>query len=184
MPKQAGKLASRYAKALLGVVKQQGGEELIRAASDQIQSLGAAWENEPELSSTLLSPMLDRAARRRALSQILEVHGVCASVKRLVELLFDRERLAFLPQIGKAYARLADEALGVVAVKVLTARDLEDAEKEEIAAGLRAKLDGSPNFHWEIRPELLGGIVVEFGGKVLDASLSGKLGRFERQLLA
>ncbi len=194
MSKAAGKLANRYARALLRAVEREQGSNGEPSPAQQVgnalASFAHAWESEKLLSTSILNPMFDKAERQSALLQIARNAGLPDVLIRFLEVVFDRDRIAALPQISSAFSEMADAAAGMVQVEVVTARGISDEERGRIQENLGGRLfaqSGSARrleFRWKISPEILGGMVVKFGGKVLDGSVKGRIERIERALVA
>lgn len=187
MAKQVGKIAKRYARALLRAVEQEMGiDGEVSPAQDvarQLRAFAEIWENDPQLSLFISNPMFNSEERENALVSVAGAGGLPEIAKRFLRVLFKRDRLMALPEIVSVFSEEADEAAGVVRVQVTTARSVDGGEQAEIENLIRSKVDGTPNFRWDIDGSLIGGIRVRFGGKVVDGSLFGRLERLERQLL-
>ena len=80
-------------------------------------------------------------------------------VKRLVELLSTRDRLALLPDVAEAYAELANAAHGVVAAEVVSAVPLAAEHKRALEAALKGTA-ASVELRTRVDPSLIGGLVV------------------------
>lgn len=188
MAKPVGKLARRYARAFVRAVQDTRGSEGRPTPAQQVAAeldrFIAAWNGQSELSQSIVNPMFEKGERQKALAAVAEVLGLSDIARRLLDLVFERDRIPFIEQIVAAFKELADEAAGVVHVEVSVARRISDEERRRIEDSLRQKIAGSLSFVWNTRPELLGGMVIRFGGKVIDGSLQGRLERIERALLA
>ena len=194
MSKAAGKLANRYARALIRAVEREQGS--VGEPSPAQQVAGAlsgfvpTWETEKILSTSIQNPMFDKGERQNALLQIARDAGLQDVLIRFLEVVFDRDRIAALPEISTAFSTLADASAGMVRVEVVTARGISDDERWKIQENLGGRLFAQSGtakrleFHWKISPEIMGGMVVKFGGKVLDGSVKGRLERIERALVA
>ena len=185
MSKKSGKLARRYAQALLTAARKEGisdNKELLALATT-VQTVASYYESDANLQGALLSPAFPKAERERAL------HAVCTSLQlpqiatRAIELLFQRDRLSQLPQIAATFVELANREAGIVEVQISTPQALGADEQQRIAKSLAQLIGGTPVFNWHVAPELLGGMVVRYGGKVIDGSVAGKLGRLQNELM-
>ncbi len=187
MGKYSGRLAQRYAKALLRSLQAETEKEQIGLTLQQVSGelLGFAriWSAQKELSSSIVNPMFPKEERGNALLTLARAAGMSELGQRFIRVVFERERAAALPEIASAFAALADEAASVVRVEVTVARNVSSDEARAIQLDLRHRIPGDPVFSWKVDPVILGGMIVRYGGKVLDGSLSGQLERLERKLL-
>ena len=190
MSKKIGKLAKRYARALLGRVQEDakglGDSALSLRLQDVAKSLtnfADLWERDPELSSLIVNPMFEASQRKNALMEVVKLANLPDVAVRFVEVLFERERIAALPEIASTFKEFADEVARVVHVKVTTARPVENAERAEIEQNVSSRISGKADFSWRVDPALLGGMTIEYLGRVIDGSLAGRLSAFERKLV-
>jgi len=186
LAKKSGKLASRYARALLASVEKElgvkGSPSPAQKAAVELSSFASIWEKDQELGNVLLSPMFAREQRAAALQSVVKEAGISEITQKFLRVVFERDRIAALPEIAEAFAVVADRAASVVRVKVSTARKIDAAEAKSIESDVSGKIGGSPEFSWSVDPELLGGVIIEYSGQVFDGSLSGQLGRIEKEL--
>jgi F-type H+-transporting ATPase subunit delta len=87
-----------------------------------------------------------------------------------------------MSEVARRFSEEVRSALSVLAVKVTTARELPESQKEEISKMMSAKSERVLEFAWFVNQALLGGIVLEYAGKKYDSSISGALENLKEQL--
>lgn len=191
MAKHVQKLALRYARSLLNAVKRDsgqvhasGGRSPAQTVADQLRRFVAEYWSDPTLVDAMQNPMFEKGQRQQALASIARQAGLPEVATRFLEVVFERDRIAALPQIVDSYAGLTDEEAGIVKVRVVTAQPVDGEERHTVEENLRRKIQGSLSFEWREDPEILGGMLVSYGAKVLDGSLRGRLEQIERRLNA
>lgn len=174
-----GRLARRYAKALLDLARSEGtphesGDELARAVT--------AFE-EPRLRPLCLSPALERTIRVKNTKQVVAALGLSKIAGNLVAILAERDRLALLPEVARWYETLLDHELGRARVTIRSAVPLAPAQKNDVIEVAR-RLSGRREVlaMTEVDPELLGGVVLDVGGTVYDGSLKAQLIRLSKEM--
>ena len=174
-----GRLGKRYARAVLALAREDGtleatGEELNRAA---------ATFDEPRLRPLVLSPVIDAGARRQTARGVAEALGLSPTVRNLIGLLAERDRLAILPDVARWYDALLDDELGRTRVAIRSATALSAAERNELIE-LARRLTGRGKILAanELDAELLGGVVLDIGGTVYDGSLKTQLARLTKEM--
>ena len=186
MAKSVGKLARRYARALLlasqDVLGTDGSPTPQQSLATELEGLAQLWREDRELASTFVNPMFTIETRERALEVVIKETKLSDSAAKFLRLLFNRGRIDALPEMVRAFAIEADLAADVVRVEVVTARVIELGESKEIETAVKEKIGGKPVFDWKVDPEIIGGLVIKFAGKVLDGSLKGRLKRLEKDL--
>lgn len=188
MSKQAGKLARRYSRAFLRAIEQELGSEgrptPAQEIANSLSGLSDVWQKEDALQSAILNPMFDKTERAAALEQVARIGNVSDIVLRFLKLVFERDRIAILPEIAESFSKLANEAASVVKVEVTVAREIAGDESGQIEQSLSQHIAGSLEFDWRVDPEILGGMLVKYQGKVLDGSLQGRIQRIEKRLMS
>jgi len=174
-----GSLGRRYARALLGLAREQGalaavGGELARAAETFAQ---------PDLRAVVLNPGLAATARRAIVGTVVERLGLSAVVGNLIRLLADRDRLAVLPAVARAYDTLVDRELGRARVTIRSAAPLTDGQLTELEQ-LARRLSGGAEVivTTKVDADLIGGVVLDTRGTVYDGSVKTQLARLAKAM--
>ena len=187
MAKNIGKLAQRYARAFYHAVVRElgqgGAPSPAQVVAGQLLEFSATWESQKEFSGTIINPMFDKNERLAALLAIANQAGLPDIAKRFLRVVFERDRIIALPGIARAFSEAADSASGVVHVQLVVARELSEDERRSTEGGLSQRIGGNVQFVWSVEPEVIGGMVVSYDGKVLDGSVRGRLERIERRLM-
>ena len=186
MSKRAGKLATRYAKALLRastVNNQELSSESLISLSESLLSVSRLWQENKELRDVILNPMFEKTQRQSAFIALAKMSGQRELLTRFLEVVFEKDRIIALPEIAAEFSELAARQARNVAVKVKIARSISSDESKDLELSLGQHIPGNLKFSWEVDPSILGGILVEYQGRVLDGTLSGKLERIEKALL-
>jgi len=174
-----GSLGRRYARALLGIARDA---HTLERTSEELARLTGTLTS-PELRAVVISPALPASSRRTIVERIVERCAVAPPVGNLVRLLADRDRLSILPDVARAFGALLDGELGRVRVHVRSATSLDDEQMGELQA-LAEKLAASSSvvLTTEVDPTLVGGVVLNVGGKVYDGSVKTQLTRLARHM--
>jgi F-type H+-transporting ATPase subunit delta len=172
-------LARRYARALLDVAGREGKVTTL-ALRDELRAFAALVSGHSELQRALLHPGLGPERRRRLLAAVAERAGTTTLLRRLIDLLAARDRLALLPDVTDAYADAANTAHGVVSAEAVSAVPLGDAQRRALAKALGETVE----LRTRTEPALLGGILVRVGGRTYDGTVRTRLAALRRRLAA
>lgn len=166
----------RYAAGLLGAVKNKGAD--AAKISRELEDFSHALKTSAELKFFMLSPVVPAKAKKSAIKQLYQAyHGQAdALTENLLCLMVDKGRLALLPGVISEFNRMSDESSGILLIKVFSSEPLNQERLDEISA-LYLKKYGAESAKVEsiVDPSLLGGIRVQIGDMLFDASLSTKL---------
>jgi len=90
-------------------------------------------------------------------------------------LLVESKRVEVLPEVSELFEQLKTQHEGVLETKVASAFAMTDVQLKDLVAGLESKFKRKIEAKVNINPELIGGVKVEIGDEVFDASVRGKL---------
>ncbi len=173
-------LARRYMKAAFEVARDAGVTEELGA---QLRRLQAVVENTPELARLLEHPTMALERKLQAVTDVLGEEPL-PTLQELLETMIEHNRGEVLQVAGEVYREVADEALGIVRAQVTTALPLDRERAGRLREALAAWLNTKVVLEEEIDAEIIGGVVVEIGDRVLDGSLRGRLERMTASLTA
>ena len=171
--------ARRYAEAAFQLATRDG---TFDAWASEL-AVAAQLIGDPRAARIVGNPSVPRADREATLDRLL-AKRVSPLVLNLVRLLDQRGRLTLLPAIAAEFTRLLDAMRGVVAATVTSAAPLEKAEVAAIGARLESMTGQTVKLATAVDPSLIGGLTVQVGDRMIDASVRGRLERLRDQLVA
>ncbi|MGH8668981.1 MAG: F0F1 ATP synthase subunit delta [Burkholderiales bacterium] len=104
--------------------------------------------------------------------------------ENLLRVLAENKRIALLPEIRSQFEALKDEREGVVQAEVHSAFELTEAQVADLVGRLEKKTGRKVKARIEIRKDLIAGVKVVLGDKVIDGSARAQLGALETALKA
>jgi F-type H+-transporting ATPase subunit delta len=125
------------------------------------------------------SPILKREDQGRALSAVMERAGLEQLTRNFIGLVTRKRRLHDLPAMIRAYRSLLAQHRGEVTAEVVSAHPLDDGQMSALRERLRQALGREPRIAARVDPDLLGGLVVRIGSRMIDSSLRTKLSRIQ-----
>jgi F-type H+-transporting ATPase subunit delta len=171
-------VSRRYAKAIFALAED---EQSLEPTAEQLGRL-AALVQDPTVGPVLRSPLLSPRRRRDLAQTVAQGLSLSNLLTRFLAVLSDHQRLSELPAIAAYFQRLLDQTLGRVRIAIRSARVLDPAQEQQIAAAF-ARLTGKQVMPAAVvDPELLGGVLVEVEGKVYDGSVRTQLERLAKEL--
>jgi F-type H+-transporting ATPase subunit delta len=169
-------LAGRYAAAVYDIAETAG---TLDAVAEDLRSLRRMIEDSVDLRRMIASPVVDRAGQAKAMRALLEAAGANALTLRFVGVVSDNRRLFVLPAIIEAYLRQLAARRGEVVAQVTSAKPLSPAHVDKVTENLRRSLGSKVMVDLKVDPDLIGGLVVRVGSKLVDDSLRTKLMRLQ-----
>ncbi|MEL6978457.1 MAG: F0F1 ATP synthase subunit delta [Pseudomonadota bacterium] len=173
-------VAGRYAKALFDLSLETGATEVVR--KDRL-ALKDALATNADLVRALKDPSISRESMVGVMAQLTKALQLQPLTAKFLGLMAQKRRLPFLERALDGFEALVAEQRGEATAKVVSAAPLTDAQAEELSAGL-SKMAGGRKVHMqrEVDPELIGGLVVQMGSKMIDASIRSKLARLQQSM--
>jgi F-type H+-transporting ATPase subunit delta len=171
--------ARRYAEAIFEIASRDGTHD--RWETDL--ALAAALVSDERIARIVNNPAVPLAIRAKTLEGMLGGRLAQPAIN-LVKLLDVRGRLVLLPAIAAQYVRLLDRARGVVAATVTSAAPLDGGETAAVRSRIEAMTTRTVRLTPVVNPALIGGLTVQVGDRLIDASVRGRLERLRDQLVA
>jgi len=107
-----------------------------------------------------------------------------AEAENFVRVLAQNGRLELLPEIREQFQALKNEREGVLEAEVHSAFELTDAQVADLAARLERKTGRKVRTKVHLNKELIAGVRIVLGDKVIDGSARAQLGALETALKA
>lgn len=169
-----------YAEAMLGLAEERGQSD---ALLDELRELVEFLDRSPKVEHFLASQMVDEEGRARVLDDLFRGQASDLLLDSL-QVINRKGRLGQIRAIAESYRIALRDLRGEVDVRVRTAVPLDDAQRTRLQDVLAASTGKKPTLIERVDPSLIGGIVVEVGGKKFDASVASRLHDLSEALLA
>jgi ATP synthase F1 delta subunit len=101
---------------------------------------------------------------------------------RFLTILVERHRLPMIHRIRRAFDELWRDERKLLPVSVTSAVELDQSLVEEIGRKIEEQTGRTVELSSTVDPDVLGGIVLQVGDRVLDASIRNRLERLRKQV--
>lgn len=170
--------ARRYAKAIFEVAQRD------RDVDGWARRLAHVRElfSDPEVRAVLSNPTISSERREDLIAarpRILDDEGT-----NLARLIVETGRIAEAADIEDEYQRIADEAAGRVRATVTTAVELKREDRDRVENELSQRLKKEVRMTVKVDPRIIGGLKLQYGDRVVDASVATRLQQLRRRLAA
>jgi F-type H+-transporting ATPase subunit delta len=168
----------RYAKAVFQLAEEEGKVEEWATRVNAVRIL----LSDPEVAAVLTNPTIPVDKRMALVSDA--PHVLDAEATNLAKLLIESNRVRDVAAIEEEFERLADEAAGRVRATVTTAVELTPKDRDRVEDELSKRLGKEIRMHVVVDPRILGGLKLQYGDRLVDASVSTRLQQLRRRLAA
>ena len=170
---------STYAEALFEAARER---DELEGVLEDLQEFADALEESEELRLFFYGGQIPEREKRRAIDALTE--GMKLSTRNFLKILTDNGREEILEEVLLRYEELVKEHLGKIEVEVTTAVELSDEELDRLKERLGRILEGREVIlETRVDPDLLGGAVFRFGGRMVDGSVRGQLQNLREEML-
>jgi len=176
----ARRVARVYAEALFN---EANGRNQSREVLDELEALvNDVVRTNPETGAFFSSAAIGRERKAESLQAALGGR-LSDLVLHFVLVLNEHYRLDLLPVAVAAYRELLEQHTGQMRVQVRSAVPLDHDHQERLRGELRQAFQREPILELRVDPDLLGGMVVQVGDWLYDASIRTRLDTIRNQLI-
>jgi F-type H+-transporting ATPase subunit delta len=170
-------LGQVYARALFEAATDNGELDAIH---DQLGEWADALGTNKQLQTFFFSPRFSSGEKKDAIRRIID--GGSPRFVNFLELLAERNRLPATFRIRRSFDEMWREANKLLTVEVTSAIELDETLIREIGDRIEERTGRRVDLTSRVDPNIIGGLVLRVGNKVLDASVHGRLERLRKQI--
>lgn len=174
-------LSEIYAKSLYELAESAGGRDAVEQVVGELEGVVELAREDGSFGEFLSSRVLKQSDRSKSLRSMFEgkVHDL--TLKFLL-VLNEKGRLGHLVPIVASLDETAQRAFGRVEVDVYTADALEGDELERVRQQLNESLGRETVVHSYVDPKMIGGVRMQIGDRLIDASVAAQLRKVRDRL--
>ncbi len=170
-------IASVYARSLFEVAQDQDKLDTVR---DELGEFADALNGSRELQMFLFSPYFSTTEKTEGLDKAIS--GGDEIVVNFLKLLIEKHRMPVVFRIRAELDQLWEEENRMLPVTVTSAVELDKGTVKQIGDRIAEQTDRKVDLSSKVDPDILGGIIVQVGNSVLDASIRNRLENFRKQV--
>src|SRR2546430_12635678 len=166
-----------YARALFEAAIENG---VLDPIQEQLSIWADTLGENKQLQTFFFSPRFSSVEKKDAIRKIID--GGDERFLNFLELLAERHRLPATFRIRRSFDALWREEHKMLPVEVTSAVELDEALVSSIGERIETQTGRRIELTSRVDPDIIGGLVLRVGNKVLDASIHGRLERLRRQI--
>jgi F-type H+-transporting ATPase subunit delta len=174
-------VARRYAKAFVEIGVKQGQLHQLQGELSRVADL---VRETPDLQRVVENPIFAPRQKAEVFDQVLTTVGSSPTLRQFLKVVAEGARMNLLFDIETAVRDLVDQRAGILDAHVASAQPLSEAQNEALIRTLGARTGKTIRVRWKQDTALLGGLKVQVGSTVFDASIQGQLRLLKAQLLS
>lgn len=170
------KIARIYADALYAAAKESKSLDLVQKDTEALHNIFSA---DSTLLGSLSSPLLTLKEQKEVLATLAKKVKLHAETLRCLELMAEEGKLREADLVMQDFAHLCCKNNNIAEVVVETVKKLSATQDKKLQQALTRRLNSQVAIDYRINPSLIGGLRVQYGTYLIDASLSHKLNCIE-----
>jgi F-type H+-transporting ATPase subunit delta len=163
-------IARPYAEAVFRLAKEK---DSLRPWSEALAFM-AGVVRDPQVQALIGNPKLT-TSQVEALLLAVSDGRLDEQGNNFIKILIENRRLSLLPEISELFEELKAQQEGMLEAKITSAFPLADQELRSLIERLEKKCGRAVEAQVSVDPELIGGVKVEIGDEVWDASVRSQL---------
>ena len=167
-------VSERYASALLDLAAES--KKLEKVESDLLDLQNMITSSD-DLSSVLRSPAIKPEQHMRVLAEVSKKAKFQDMTANFLNVLAKNRRAYAIEAMITSIMEELAQRRGQVKARVESAKPLSAAQQKDITNNLKESLGPNVVLDCVVKPELIGGIIITIGSKMIDDSVARKLDR-------
>jgi ATP synthase F1 delta subunit len=170
-------IADVYSRSLFDVAKEQGDLDRVH---DELGEFADTLSEDRDLQVFFFSPYFSSQEKKDGLGKMIE--DADENLVRFLELLAERHRMPVLFRIRRAFDDLWRKENKRLPVKVTSAIELDQEMVDDIGKKIEEQTGQRIELSSNVDPDVLGGLVLQVGNMVLDASVRNRLEKLRKSV--
>jgi ATP synthase F1 delta subunit len=170
-------IAIVYARSLFEVAREQGDLDAVR---EQLGEFATAVDEQRDLQVFFFSPYFSTQEKKEGLAAMLD--DAEPTLTNFLELLLEKHRMPAIFRIKRQLDRLWEEENRLLPVQITSATPLDKKTVAQIGKQIGEQTGRKVELTSRVEPDILGGLIVQVGNSILDASIANRLELLRKQV--
>lgn len=170
--------ARPYAKAAYEIAKDSFSVPEWEEKLDMLAQL----VKHPDIEKLLRDPRMTPAILKSVMVRVFDKLEMNDTQREFANELIDQKKLSLAPWIFEAYVKEKKRDMGIEDVTVFSALPLTAEQQDNITTRLKDKFNIKAEPQFKTDPDLIAGLKIQIGDKVIDQSAKGYLARLKKHL--
>ena len=166
-------VSKEYSQALFALAVEEGKESEY---ADSISELSKIISENSRFVELLASPCVPLSERKTVIDEVFKGGDeVTKNLSSFLKIIAEKGRISEIGEILAESMAMLKSAEGISTAYVTSAVELTDDEKSALRAKLEKKLSKKVELVCDVDKSLIGGVVVNVDGNIIDGSIKRKL---------
>jgi F-type H+-transporting ATPase subunit delta len=174
-------LARRYTTAVFELAKSSGALDSVAGDLDKVVQTLAVDE---KLRKKLNSPLLTAEKQVELVREVAKALKLGSVTTNFLLIVARNRRVKYLDEIINAFQTKIAEEKGELKAIVTSAEKLSDEQVKQLESELSKKTGKAVQIQEHVEPDIIGGLIVKIGSKMVDYSVRSRLNKLKNQMKA
>lgn len=172
-------IARRYGRVFFELAEEQKKTQEIIKETEMLYSL---LKGDEKVWEVITNPTIRPARQYEIAAALVKAKKLSKLTHHFLKVLVDRNRLSLLPRILSAFIDEYKKATGQIAGRLQSPIALPNADLDSLSKALKNSTGFDVTLSHDLQPDLLGGVVLQIGSLMVDASLSNRLNKLRQTM--
>ena len=172
-------IGKRFAEALSDSISDN---KRVQTALENLRWFQDAFQTEPQLNRFFIHPSFPQENKAALVKEMCDRVSALDEVRNLLRLLVERNKMMFLKNIAEFFEHTVAKRLSQARVEVVSAYPLNDAQVKKLQSALERILGKSAMVDVSVDEDLIGGLRLNVGSLVADATIKNSLALLKRSI--
>lgn len=171
-------IAKKYSKALFSLAEEK--DKFVKFKND-LSLIKKAFTEHKEFKNVLFHPRIKIEEKKRIFDRIFE-EEISQEIYNFIQLLIDKRRIFYIKAIINQFTDLVNDREKILEIEVVSAIELEKDMKNSLKEKLEKEMNYEVVLNNTVDPEILGGLVLKIGDKIIDGSIQHELNTLSEKI--
>ena len=169
-----------YSQALYELANE---EKNLDEIENQTNALIKLISRSEDFNLLIKDPTNKQEDQLNVINVIFDKFNLNKLLNKFLNFLVFKRRLFYLEKILKDFLIICSKMRGEIVTKLTSAKNLNNDEINKIKNELTANFGSNIKLNYKYDPTLIGGLVIQMGSVMIDASLKNKLKQIENKMI-
>ena len=169
-------ISDRYASALYDLASEK---KLVDVVLDDLLFIKSMIKNNKDLKLVIKSPLIKSNDKLVILQNILKSKKPNELSSTFLKVLSKNKRLQKTLDIISQFKNINAQKRGDVLADITSAEKLSNEQQDSIKEQLRTILGDKLSLNYKVDEQIIGGLIIKVGSKMIDTSLSNKINKLK-----
>ena len=169
-------ISDRYASALYDLASEK---KLVDVVLDDLLFIQSMIKNNKNLKLVIKSPLIKSNDKLEILQNILKSKNPNELSSTFLKVLSKNKRFQKTVDIISQFKNINAQKRGDVLADITSAEKLSNEQQDNIKEQLRTILGDKLSLSYKVDKQIIGGLIIKVGSKMIDTSLSNKINKLK-----